>query len=205
MRHYIYIFLIGVLLVLLVFQTYTKNSIIKTNESNILAINDKIEFYETSIGQLVESKRSVILERDNFKFLSDSLNFIVKNFKKVDQIIEYKYIIKTDTVEVPLIINPDNSYSFRQDDGFNIQSGTVYNNRIKLDPLIVRNDQSIITGWKKNGWFKNKEYHIDIHNSNPYIQGEQIQHFIVVPEKSWHEKWYITGPIGLGLGFILSQ
>lgn len=205
MKDYLYLFCIGVLSVLLVFQTCSKKESVSLNESNLLAYNDSIRHYKTALGQVVESKRSITLERDNFKFLSDSLNYIIKNFKKPENIIEYRWRLKTDTVEVPLIINLDNTFSFKQDDGFNIRSGTVFKNKVRLDPLIVNNTQSIISGPKKDGWFKKKYYAVDIHNTNPYIQGQSVQHYVVVHRKSWHEKWYITIPSALGLGFILSK
>jgi len=172
----------------------------------ISVLYGKMNTYVDQYNRVVVSKKSVEMQRAKFKFLSDSLQGIIHSYKKPKNVIIYKYVVKTDTV----VVKPDTVYvdqkrlfHFTNNDGFNKVSGTVFPNEVKLDPLVISNEIDIVTGPKKQGFLKKKLYTIDIVNSNPYIQTRGVTHFVVVPKKSWHERWYIMLPLGIAAGMLI--
>lgn len=177
--------------------------------TTIEQLTGKVDSYKTKYDQLVESKESVILENDDFKFINDSLRDVISKFKEPETVTKYKWRLKTDTMEVliPVYINDSDSlfYDFIKDDGYNIVSGTVSKSKIKINPIEVNNELSIVSGYKKRGFFKKKRHYIDISNSNPYIQTKGITTFHVQPKKSWHEKWWVTGAVGVIGGILISN
>ena len=199
--------MIIVTLLLVIFiehETYITK--ISQTQTTIAQLYGKIHTYKDKYGRVVLEKKSIELEKAKFKFLSDSLQEMISNFKKPKDIIVYKYTIKTDTVFIKpdtVYIDKDRLFHFTNDDGWNKVSGTVYRDGVKLEPLSIRNEISIVSGWKKTGFLKKKSYNIDVVNSNPYIKTQGITHFVVVPSKRWHEKWYITLPMGIATGMIL--
>lgn len=172
-------------------------------------LTSELVSYKTKYNQLVESKESVLLERDNFKFVNDSLKDIISHFKEPESVIEYKWRLKTDTIEVPIPIfiggNDSVFYDFEHDDGYNLVSGSVSKSRIKINPIEVNNELSIVSGYKKQGFLKRKKHFIDISNSNPYIITSGVTNFHVPHKKSWHERWFISGAIGIIGGVLISR
>lgn len=193
-------------LVIIAWLIYSSSNDKRVREGNIKALTEEMDLYKTKYNEVVASKQSVIITNDFLKSSNDSLKQIIKNFKKPDIVVKYKWKLKVDTLYVPLISTeyPD-EFKFNYSDQWASLSGKVNKKDIVFDPPILINEQDVVSGIKKKGLFGKKEYYVDIKNSNPYIQHVSINTFKVDVRKSWHEKWWITIPIGFTAGYLTGR
>ena len=178
--------------------------------ANLKAQNDSIKYFKNKYSQEVASKTALQLTINELKHVSkenDTLREAIKKFKKPNTIIETKQVVRVDTIyqtfkdTIKDVFNKDflidnKYYSFNLNltqNGFNITNLNLYN------------DQTIISGWKSNGLFKNPSASVEITNTNPYFKQTKIKPIIITYKKKWHEKWYITIPSALTFGYLLSK
>lgn len=172
------------------------------SEQNAKALNDTIKYHKNKYGQEVASKLAIQTSFDNLKYENDTLKEAIKKFKKPITIIQTEQVVKIDTFYVSFkdsikcvfsqdIIKANTYYSF---------SANVSNKGFKLNNLEVFNDQTIVTGFKKQGLFKKPLLVTEITNSNPHVKQTEIKPIVIVYPKKIYEKWYVTIPIGFVLG-----
>lgn len=206
MKKNILIFILVGIIAFIAFNWFKDYSSMVDKELAIGALTSKVETYKTKYNQEVSSKQAVILERDNFKHLSDSQRVIINNFKDPEPVIIVETEFVIDTIYEKMYLDPISQwYKFNHIDPWYTLSGKTKDDQIIFNPPIIPNEQLMVGGWKSNGWFKKKTYHFDVSNTNPYIQTTNMQTYVVKKQKSWHEKWYISGAIGIVGGLLITK
>lgn len=179
-------------------------------KANYKALRDSTTYYKNKLGQTVATKLALQLTKKQLlssQTENKSLKAHIKRFKKPIIIIETTQVISLPIIE-GVFSNPikcdfrrdikvlDKYYSFNQ---------TITQNGYKIDNFAIYNTQNILGGWKKTGLFKNPELRVDIVNSNRYIIQTDIKPTFITYKKKWHEKAYITIPLGFLIGKIKSK
>lgn len=194
------------LIAIIIFGYFRDVKKTKLHNSNIIALNDNIEIYKTKNDEIVASKQSIVINIETLKQANDSLKEIINNFKKPDIVIRYKWKLKTDTIYVPLIATEKlGKYEFKWSDKWMKLSGIVNENKIKISPLEIINEQNIVTGMKRKNFLSKKQYFVDIINTNPYLKHQSITTYKVDVKKSFHEKWWVTIPTGIFIGTLINN
>jgi hypothetical protein len=186
---------------------FDKVEISKINNQNILALNDSIKYHKNKYGKEVASKLVLQYSLSQLKDVSKQnkeLKETIKNFKKPITIIETKQVVKIDTVYVSFEKPIDYVFSkdFSSTNKYYQLSANVSNLGFKLNDLTIENNQSVVVGWKKQGFFKKPLLTTEITNSNPYIRQIEIKPIVIVYPKKIYEKWYVVLPAGYVLGKI---
>lgn len=178
----------------------------KLHNDNLIALSNDIEVYKTKNNEFVASKQAAIVNMKIVNQINDSLKEVIKKFKKPDVIIKYKWKLKTDTLYIPLTTNNNSIESeFKWSNKWAKISGTVKTDNIKLNPLEILNEQSVVTGMKRKNFLSKKQYFVDIKNTNPYLKHQSITTYKVDVKKSFHEKWWVTIPTGIFIGTLINN
>jgi len=182
-----------------------KVDIYKINTKNIKASNDSIKYYKNKFNNEVASKLAFQYDLSQLKDVASEnikLKESIKRFKKPITVIETVQIIKIDTLYIPFknkidcvfnedIIKANNHYSL---------SANVSNIGFKINNLTMFNEQTIVTGLKRQGLFKKPLLTTEITNTNPYIRQTKINPIVIVYPQRIYEKWFVTIPVGFVLG-----
>lgn len=202
------IILIFLVLLGIIFHLYTsKQDISNRAKDNLIALNDSIKYHKNKFNQEVASKRSLQLTLSELKDYSKEnieLKEAIKKFKKPITIIQTKQVVKIDTIvkfkdTIKYVFSKDISVDDRYYQ-FDIKINQI---GLKIDNFTISNNQTIVVGWKSQGWFKNPIATAEITNTNPYFKQTEIKPIIIVYNKKWHEKWFITIPISFLVGCLL--
>lgn len=209
LTNFSYIFLLLFFFIGLSVKLYfDKKNISQINTSNIKASNDSIKYYKNKFGNEVASKLAFQYDLSQLKNVASEnvkLKEVIKKFKKPITIIETVQVVKIDTMYIPFenkidcvfnedIIKGTEYYSF---------SANVSEIGFKLNYLKLFNNQTIITGLKRQGLFKRPLLTTEITNTNPYIKQTKIKPIVIIYPQKIYEKWFITIPIGIVLGKLL--
>lgn len=194
-----------IIIILLALNLFTWNKykdLENISEQNAKALNDTIKYHKNKYGYEVASKLALQLSLKYLKYQNDTLKEAIKKFKKPITIIQTKQVVKIDTFYVPFkdtikcvfnedILKANTNYSL---------SANVSNKGFKLNNLEVFNDQTIVTGFKRQGLFKKPILITEITNSNHYVKQTEIKPIVIIYPKKIYEKWYVTVPVGFVLG-----
>jgi chaperonin cofactor prefoldin len=175
--------------------------------------NDSVSIYRTKAGELVFKIKSVEIEKDNLKAAFEELGIDRKKLKdeniKLKDVIGYlkAEIEASGHVSTPLdLITPlqakdstlvrhfapwSNKFMF-------VSNGTIYQNKIDFDYLYK-------VGIEVTPTTNKKETILNMKLTDPKASVISGNSFTVVNEKSWYEKWWITGPIGILIGKLISK
>lgn len=176
-------------------------------QSNYVAANGEIEELRSEVDSVIIAKNRVIeLTNKRLKkaLESDSIQRELANkYKKLASAVKVEWRFKVDTVEVevPILIDRDTTVKLWYD-CFDVDV-KVQNGKIGLYNFYIENRQDIVIGERRTSLFKT-EQSVMIRNTNPCITTVGATAYKVVVPKKWYEKWWITGPIGLGLGYGLA-
>ena len=207
---YIIIFLCLAALIFFWLDSCGKKKELMLMNNELLNYTDSIKLYKTANGNLVEYNHAVQLLAEN---KSQEVERLKKdlNLKTVDVLVKYKSVFKYDTI----------NHVFRQQlpcdafvDSFKVDSthfkfdAVMTNKRLSLYNIEVPNQQSIIIGEKKNGWFRSSDYSVIITNSNPNIKGEGLEAYTFKPSPKWYNSYKFKGALfaaGVIGGFLLAK
>lgn len=215
MKKYIPYILI-IFFAVLSYNFYVANkSVNKRLIDNNKAQNSKIKYLTNKWGEEKASKLAVQLTntelRKQAKGNSEEnkrLKEAIKDYKKVIATIQTTQVVKIDTIKIPFkdTIACVFSKDFEVRDKWYQFNQNITNKGFTItDFELTPNKQDIVVGWKKQGWFKNPLATVEITNSNPLFNQVDIKPIIIVYNKKWHEKWYVTIPSAFALGYVLSN
>lgn len=208
-----YLYVIGLLLVVLVFREGCNMQ--KTDKliADIMHYKTEAETYKTKLGLQISTNNALMLKtQEQIKGLiatNDTLKEWIEDFKEI----KAGVVLKETTIvkEVPVVFDRPIPCDFqpfaanRITKDFEFYS-TVSNTGLSIDSLKIPNEAKIVIGQKREGFLGlRSSMVVDVTNSNPYIQTSNISGFYYEPERRWHEKFWLNLAIGAGIGFLGSQ
>jgi len=189
-----------------------RNIEVEKNIENTKAYNAKIKYFENEKGEIVASKLAIQLTNKELNQQvkgstneNKRLREAIKKYKKVIATIQTTQSVKIDTIYQKFtdtikevfskdIVVSDNWYRLNQN---------ITNKGFKITNLELFNKQDVVIGWKKQGLFKKPLATVDVTNSNPYFKQEKIKPIIIVYNRKWYEKAFITIPLGILVGLVI--
>ena len=166
---------------------------------------------ETEVSKLdsalIVSQETVQLTRNELKssMKSDSIQKeLVKHYKKVAAAAKVETITKIDSIKVPYPVYVDKDTTIHM-------AGECYeldidfsDDGVSLYDFYMENRQDIVLGdMKKSLW--RVEQSLSVRNINPCITTTGITTYQVVVPIKWHQKWWITAPMGFAAGWIVNS
>ena len=180
-------------------------------DSEIDALNANVEYFKNKLGTETASKivfqasnkqlKEMILMKD------DSLRKLADEFSKIKSIVVVDTKIVIDSIRVPFGIPiPCDFYKI----GSYLTSDFKFDWKLTekgfdLNDVVIPNEQTIITGFKRN-WFLGRQILVtDVTNTNPLIETTNIQTTYVRVPKPFYNTRVFNISIGLIGGMLLSK
>lgn len=124
---------------------------------------------------------------------NDSLNVLVKYYKKLASVTTVVTEWKHDTIKLytPVYIGGAIDTTYNIGDACFKGKINVKDGALTLSDLSISNEQNVVTGVRKAGFFK-KEYSFDVTNSNPCMTITGMNSYKVVSKpKFWENPLYV--------------
>ena len=197
------------IVILLLFQNGCGDGA-KNYAEDILKYDNQIKLLRAKNGQLIESNRVLQLQHGQRSKYIDSIKKQLK-LKEVDVIIKYKSVFKYDTInhvfryQLPC---DDFIDSFKVDSTHFKFDAVITNKRLSLYNIEVPNEQGIIIGTIKNGFFRTDSVSVIVTNTNPNIKGQSLEAYTFKPKPKWYNSYKFKGAIfvaGLVGGVLLAK
>lgn len=176
---------------------------------DVLTYQDSAGHYKNKYNESIATNKALAF--DNQKQLktylgamSDTMKVLIDKYKKVTAAITTKeYFYYHDSIhfvpsQIPCDFKP---FPIVKRDKFFIFKGRLERSDLIIDSLFAPNNQTIVVGEKKIGFFK-RQYTVDVTNSNPHIQVTNLGAYTTTFKPKWYERpsvWFATGILG---GFI---
>jgi len=168
--------------------------------------------YKTLNGAEVAQNKALLLEnQEQIKSLlnkNDTLTEIMKAYKKLQSVTimnnttEIRHdSIAYDTIRIPCDFEP---FQVVRDSSHYKFHATIAPSYLKIDSLLIPDEQSITFGLKKNGFLKRSEYTAEVIHSNPLVRTTNIGQYSV-KEKRKKIVVSIGGGYGVGLSDMKMQ
>ena len=186
----IWIIIIAFMAFLMITQGCNNKKEINRLERNYEIEKEGIQSELLKNGQELNTVRSKLLtEKELKEQASDSLKLVLKKYKDVKATVKIKTITKRDTLYIPFdsIIPYVFSRTFKHETEFSKITGLSTNEGVRIDTNESYNEQNIVFGDKKEGWFKT-EQSVSITNSNPNVKTTGIQSSVITERK---KRWVI--------------
>lgn len=174
------------------------------NKNNELIYQQEVAVYENDKKLKELSNEIFDLKRKNSKLIKQ-----INSFVKIDQslVVDSIFISYTDTVYVNIdgedYIRVPKSYSLLTD--HYSMKGSVDKLGLSIDSLGINNTISYREVEIKRGLFKNPETHIQVINSNPYVQVNNLQSLTVKHRVSAWNRWIKPTLVGIAAGVVTYQ
>ena len=197
------------IVILLLFQNGCSDGA-KNYAEDILNYDNQIKLLRAKNGQLVESNRVLQLQHGQRSKYIDSIKKQLK-LKEVDVIIKYKSVFKYDTInhvfryQLPC---DDFIDSFKVDSTHFKFDAVITNKRLSLYNIEVPNEQGVVIGTIKNGFFRTDSLSVIVTNTNPNIKGQSLEAYTFEPKPKWYNSYKFKGAIfvaGLIGGVLLAK
>ena len=152
---------------------------------NLLASNFEVQKLETKLGEAQYRVKGMIVERDEFRDLNDSLARRVKELgvklKKAESVvkIETKYDIKIDTFYIDTI-QQFKTFSY-SDEYLSVKGFFNEADRYAIDSLLLslRDDIIVVPTIEGKWWQSRRKWKIAvrIHSKNPYNTIDRLEYY----------------------------
>lgn len=152
---------------------------------NLLASNFEVQKLETKLGEAQYRVKGMIVERDEFRDLNDSLARRVKELgvklKKAESVvkIETKYDIKIDTFYLDTI-KPLKTFNY-SDEYLSVKGFFNEADRYAIDSLLLslRDDIIVVPTIEGKWWQSRRKWKIAvrIHSKNPYNTIDRLEYY----------------------------
>ena len=152
---------------------------------NLLASNFEVQKLETKLGEAQYRVKGMIVERDEFRDLNDSLARRVKELgvklKKAESVvkIETKYDIKIDTFYLDTI-KPLKTFNY-SDEYLSVKGFFNEADRYAIDSLLLslRDDIIVVPTIEGKWWQSRRKWKIAvrIHSKNPYSSIDRLEYY----------------------------
>ena len=181
--------------------------------SEILNYKSEAKHYKDKYGIDVATNKALNIQtQEQIKSLlatNDTLKKWVKSFKNISAgiVVKETTIVKEVNVPYEVKIPCDfKPFKVRKNDKNYLFAGTISPQSFTIDSIMIPNEARIIVGEKKTGILGlNKEYSIDIRNSNELLKVSDISAYTYKPQKKWYEKAWFHYAVGVGSGVILTS
>lgn len=179
-------------------------------DDNLAALTDTVKHFKNKLGTQTASIKTLQLTKkqlqDNFIKKDAELKLLAKEFASIKSVVRYQTITEIDTILVLFKERIPCDFTPKIDS----VKTKYYSFAYKLDPaglqlnkIIIPNEATILTGFKRK-WFLGKQtLTTDVTNSNPYIQVTGITSADVVIPEPWYKKWYVWLAAGLVTGAFI--
>ena len=170
-------------------------------------------FYKSKSGELIAYNKSLNVSYRNLKKANDSLFKEIEDLKikKPTTITIVKTEIVIKEITIPYLVElPCDSFSipFNFNDSWVSIDGNSSNSGLRFDSIKLTNDMLIVSGLKRNGWFKPSETIVSVKSENPYVNVTGLQNYTIKENapfynKLWFKALLFTG--GVATGVIISR
>ena len=181
--------------------------------SEIINYKDTVMFYKSKSGELIAYNKSLNVSYRNLKKANDSLINQIEDLKikKPTTITIVKTEIVVKKITIPYLVElPCDSFSipFNFNDSWVSIDGNSSNSGLRFDSIKLTNDMLIVSGLKRNGWFKPSETIVSVKSENPYVNLTGLQNYTIKENapfynKLWFKALLFTG--GVATGVIISR
>jgi hypothetical protein len=181
--------------------------------SEIINYKDTVMFYKSKSGELIAYNKSLNVSYRNLKKANDSLFKEIEDLKikKPTTITIVKTEIVVKEITIPYLVElPCDSFSipFNFNDSWVSIDGNSSNSGLRFDSIKLTNDMLIVSGLKRNGWFKPSETIVSVKSENPYVNVTGLQNYTIKENapfynKLWFKALLFTG--GVATGVIISR
>lgn len=199
--------MVGILFlgILNIYTDIQRRKLSDTNSHNIVTYNDTIKIFRDKYNRTVAEKKSYEVSLSDVKSLNDSLKDIIKDYKPT-VITKWKTkIVYKDSIHIKYdtILPVDFNIPFTYKSKWLIFSGRSKNTGLDINLIEIPNEQSLVIGYKKDGFFKTPYANVSIVNTNKYIEFEQIDSYIIRPNRTIFDKWWLWTVVGFVGGVVI--
>lgn len=174
-------------------------NVLNTEHMEFISKHDSAIIYKDNIIELTRNELKNAVKSDSIQ------RELVKKYKKEAAVvkIEWRFHPKdTVFVDVPISIDNDTTAHIVHE-CYEIDL-SVKNGGISLANLVVDNRQDMVLGARKKSLWATEQA-FDIRNTNPCIKTLNVTTYKVTIKEKWHEKWFITIPVGFGTGYLFGR
>ena len=201
-----YYLIITVLFVIILLMRECQNSRDKVRLiKNVSSYSDSSKHYKNKLGEQVNYNQTLDFESKQqlkaYFAKNDSLTKALKNFKTIVSVVtEKEYVYIHDTVgikyetKIPCVFKP---FDVIKDTTYYRFRGTIFQDKFKIDSLLIPNIQTIVVGTKKTGFFKS-EQRVEVTNTNPFLKTTNLGAYTI---KQSVKRVGIGFYVGYGVGF----
>jgi hypothetical protein len=182
-------------------KQFSKFELKKQEFKVILTKNkEKLIQQEQLILTMKQAESLNLVNAKNWKNIQSSIKVVTQT--RLDTI----FIAFNDTLRITDTIYRQGTITypkhFNLTEKFFFIKGSVLENGIKIDSLILPNTSTIVIGEKKQGLFKKSLPVIEITNTNPYITTNALNNVVIKKEKKIYQKNKFWFSVGTALGIV---
>lgn len=209
----IFLVLISLILGLFLGGIFKKQKTSNNSLVDVINYKDTVMYYKSKSGKLIAYNKSLTLSYKDLKRANDSLFKEIEDLKikKPTTITVVKTEIVVKEITIPYLVElPCDSFSipFNFNDSWVSIDGNSSNSGLRFDSIKLTNDMLIVSGLKRNGWFKPSETIVSVKSENPYVNVTGLQNYTIKENSPFYNKlWFkallFTG--GVATGVIISR
>ena len=138
---------------------------------NLSVSHDSIKYLTNRYNQTVAEKKAYEISLGDVKSLNDSLQNLIKSYQPKTIVHWRTKLVYKDTIHIKYDTIFLNKFTipFRYKSKWLSIKGMSSNFGIDLNKIEINNTQSLVVGYKKDGFFSRPYANVSIVNSNPYI------------------------------------
>lgn len=184
-----------ILLLLFNFNTCRSNNKKVGTIENLIAYKDSAKTYKSRSNNLVYYNNTLETSLEALKIAKDSLVELVDDLKLKKPKTITKVVTETEYVNI-FISHTDTlpcdtfEIDFEYKDPWLSLNGVSNNKGLIFESIKTIGDLSIITGEKKNGFFKRNESVVSVVSGNPYLKVKNLSHYEIKPKIPFYDKWW---------------
>jgi len=211
MKKYTTSTLIGLLLLLAIYQCENRDSLKTTTDNNLQALNDSVKYYKNKIGTQSATLQTLQMNAGQLEELilqkDSQLASLKKVFSKVNSVVKFEAKTVLDTIHI--VYKDTVPYSFKRSGEIKSQwyslKYTSGQKGIAIDSFRTWTSTSVLTGIKRKWLFGRQVVTTDITNTNPYMTVTSIKSVEVVVPEPIYKKWYLWLAAGIAGGYLIAK
>jgi hypothetical protein len=211
MKKYTTSTLIGLLLLLAIYQCENRDSLKTTTDNNLQALNDSVKYYKNKIGTQSATLQTLQINAGQLEELilqkDSQLASLKKVFSKVNSVVKFETKTVLDTIHI--VYKDTVPYSFKRSGEIKSQwyslKYTSGQKGIAIDSFRTWTSTSVLTGIKRKWLFGRQVVTTDITNTNPYMTVTSIKSVEVVVPEPIYKKWYLWLAAGIAGGYLMAK
>lgn len=203
--------LIGLLLLLVIYQCENRHSIKTITDNNLQALTDSVKQYKNTLGTQSASLQTLQLNANQLEKLilkkDSQLASLKKEFSKVHSVVKVETKTVFDTIRI--VYKDSVPYHFTRSGEIRSQwyslKYTSGQKGIVIDSLRTWTSTSVLTGIKRKWLLGKPVVTTDITNTNPYVTVSGVKSVEVVVPEPIYRKWYVWLAAGIAGGYLMAK